>query len=238
MLDKSVYETGNRYIKPEQITKFELMYNYSKNGTSFNSSLYYSTISDFISQVSSLYGDDALMLTYVNGESNIRTGSDINIRHKFSKTININSGMSLFYGETKGRYNGFDLSSSSVMWSGNMALNLIPGKKSEIAIQYFYTSPATYPQFKTRAIHFMDIALKRVLIKDKLNASVVLSDVLNTKRWDITSDNSIYRLNNNSKNQSRVLWIGLTFNLNRIQQNRPQKKDDEGDQQGLIRIGY
>jgi len=84
----------------------------------------------------------------------------------------------------------------------------------------------------------MDIALKRVLIKDKLNASVVLSDVLNTKRWDITSDNSIYRLNNNSKNQSRVLWIGLTFNLNRIQQNRPQKKDDEGDQQGLIRIGY
>lgn len=238
MLDKSVYETGNRYIKPEQITKFELMYNYSKNGTSFNSSLYYSTISDFISQVSSLYGDDALMLTYVNGESNIRTGADINIRHKFSKTININSGMSLFYGETKGRYNGFDLSSSSVMWSGNMALNLIPGKKSEIAIQYFYTSPATYPQFKTRAIHFMDIALKRVLIKDKLNASVVLSDVLNTKRWDITSDNSIYRLNNNSKNQSRVLWIGLTFNLNRIQQNRLQKKDDEGDQQGLIRIGY
>jgi hypothetical protein len=71
-----------------------------------------------------------------------------------------------------------------------------------------------------------------------LSASLTLSDALNTRRWDISSDNSIYRLKNNSKNQSRVLWIGLTFNLNRMQQAKSQKRDEEGEQQGLIRIGY
>jgi hypothetical protein len=84
----------------------------------------------------------------------------------------------------------------------------------------------------------LDIAVKRLLVKDKLSASITLSDVFNSRRWDISSDNSVYRLNNNSKNQSRVLWIGLTFNLNRMQQSKSQKRDDEGEQQGLIRIGY
>jgi outer membrane receptor protein involved in Fe transport len=238
MLDKSVYETGNRYIKPEQITKVELMYNYSKNGTSLNASLFYSTISDFITQVSSLYGDDALMLTYVNGKRSEKTGIDINLRHKVSPALSFNSGGNLYYGITTGSFNGFDLASNSVMWSGNAAVNITPDKKSDISLQYFYTSPATYPQFKTKAVHFLDIAIKRLLIKDKLSASLTLSDALNTRRWDISSDNSIYRLKNNSKNQSRVLWIGLTFNLNRMQQAKSQKRDEEGEQQGLIRIGY
>ncbi len=238
MMDKSIYETGNRHIKPEQVTKVELMYNFSKNGTSFNSSIYYSKFSDFIAQISSLYGDDALMLTYVNVEKSNRAGADINFRHKFSNVINVNSGISVFYGETKGLYNGIDLSSSSTMWSGNIALNVIPDKRSDIAIQYFYSSPATFPQFKTRSVHFMDIAVRRTLIKDRLNASLTLSDVFNTRRWDINSDNPIYRLSNNSKNQSRVLWLGLTFNLNMIQQSKSQKKDDEIEQQSLIRIGY
>lgn len=238
MLDKSVYETGNRHIKPEQITKVELMYNYSKNGTSFNASLFYNTISDFITQVSSLYGDDALMLTYVNGKRSNKTGVDINMRHKVSPILSINTGGSLYYGITTGSFNGFDLASNSVMWSGNAAVNITPDKKSDLSLQYFYTSPATYPQFKTKAVHFLDIAVKRLLVKDKLSASLTLSDALNTRRWDISSDNSVYRLNNNSKNQSRVLWIGLTFNLNRMQQSKSQKRDDEGEQQGLIRIGY
>ena len=238
MLDKSVYETGNRYIKPEQITKVELMYNFSKNGTSLNASLFYNTISNFITQVSSLYGDDALMLTYVNGKRSEKTGIDINLRHKVSPALSFNSGGSLYYGITTGSFNGFDLASNSVMWSGNAAVNITPDKKSDISLQYFYTSPATYPQFKTKAVHFLDIAIKRLLIKDKLSASLTLSDALNTRRWDISSDNPIYRLNNNSKNQSRVLWIGLTFNLNRIQQSKSQKREEEGEQQSLIRIGY
>ena len=238
MLDKSVYETGNRHIKPEQITKVELMYNYSRNGTSFNASLFYNTISDFITQVSSLYGDDALMLTYVNGKKSDKTGVDVNIRHKISSVLSLNSGGSLYYGTTSGSFNGFNLSSNSMMWSGNASVNITPDRKSDISMQYFYTSPATYPQFKTKAVHFLDIAIKRILIKDKLSASLTLSDAFNTRRWDISSDNSVYRLNNNSKNQSRVLWIGLTFNLNRMQQVKSQKREDEAEQQGLIRIGY
>ncbi|HCV15407.1 MAG TPA: hypothetical protein DF637_03595 [Rikenellaceae bacterium] len=195
-------------------------------------------MSDFITQVSSLYGDDALMLTYVNGKRSDKTGVDINLRHKISPILSFNTGGSLYYGSTTGSFNGFDLTSNSVMWSGNAALNLTPDKKSDISLQYFYTSPATYPQFKTKAVHFLDIAIKRLLIKDKLSASLTLSDALNTRRWDISSDNSIYRLNNNSKNQSRILWIGLTFNLNRVQQSKSQKRDEDGEQQSLIRIGY
>ncbi|MFA6770789.1 MAG: TonB-dependent receptor [Bacteroidales bacterium] len=238
MIDKSVYEIGNRDLVPEEVTLSELAYNYSSNGRTFNFSLFYNITSNFITEVTSLYGQEALMITYVNGDKSNKIGADLNLRNKFSSWLTASLSANVYYGETKGEANDIDLYSSKIMWQGNVATNLTPSKKDNISLQYFYSSPAIYPQFESQAVHYMDASYKRVLIKNILTASITLTDVFNTRKWNIVSDNIIYSLDNRSKNESRVLWVGLTFNLNRDQMSRPQKKEPSQEPETLIKLGH
>jgi len=238
MIDKSVYETGNRDLKPEEITLAELAYKYSLNGSSLMVSLFYNNISDYITQVASLYGQEALMIRYVNGSNNNKIGIDLNFRNKFSSWLTTSLSANVYYGQTKGEVDGIDLYSSKTMWQGNMAASVTPTKKDDITLQYFYTSPAVYPQFESQAVHYMDASYKRVLIKNILTASITLTDVFNTRKWNIVSDNIIYSLDNKSKNESRVLWVGLSFNLNKKQFSKQQKKESTQEPESLIKLGY
>ncbi|MDD2583426.1 MAG: TonB-dependent receptor [Bacteroidales bacterium] len=238
MIDKSVFEIGNRDLVPEEVTLSELAYNYSSNGRTFNFSLFYNVTNNFITEVTSLYDQEALMITFVNGDKSIKIGADLNLRNKFSTWLAASLSANAYYGETKGEANGIDLFSSKIMWQGNVAANITPSKKSDISLQYFYSSPAVYPQFESQAVHYMDASYKRVLIKNILTASITLTDVFNTRKWNIVSDNIIYSLDNRSKNESRVLWVGLSFNLNKKQLSKPQKKEPSQAQESLIKLGY
>lgn len=238
MIDKSVYETGNRDLVPEEITLAELAYNFSQNGSAFMFSLFYNTTSNFITQVTSLYGQEALMITYVNGSRSNKVGADLNLRNKLTSWLTASLSANAYYGHTKGEVSGIDLSSSKIMWQGNIAASITPSKKDDISLQYFYSSPAVYPQFQTQAVHYMDVSYKRVLIKNILTASLSLTDVFNTRKWNIVSNNAIYSLDNKSKNESRVLWLGLSFNLNKKQLSKPQQKEPGQEPENLIRLGY
>lgn len=238
MIDKSVYETGNRDLVPEEITLAELAYNYSLNGSSLMASLFYNTTSNFITQITSLYGQEALMITYVNGRRGNKVGVDLNLKNKFNSWLTASLSANAYYGNTKGEVNGIDLASSKIMWQGNIAANITPSKKDDISLQYFYTSPAVYPQFESQAVHYMDASYKRVLIKNILTASITITDLFNNRRWNIVSDKEIYSLDNKSKNESRVLWVGLSFNLNKKQFSKPQKKEPAPEPESLIKLGY
>jgi hypothetical protein len=60
--------------------------------------------------------------------------------------------------------------------------------------------------------------------------------VFNTRRWDISSDNPVYTLTNTSRNRSRVLWLGLTWNFHSYKPLGGTKKQQEEDR-SVIRLG-
>ncbi len=237
MIDKSIFETGNKNLKPEVVNKFDLMYNYSLNGTLFQASLYLSASKDYITQISSAYSEDALMLTYVNGNRNFKGGLEISGKQKLGRSVTTALNSNLYYGKTTGEVNGFDMRSNSLMFTGNLSLNYNLKKLGELTAQYFYTSSQTFPQFKSSPVHFCDLGYKKGLAKEKISLTITLSDLFNSKKWDIESNNHLYSLKNFSKGQSRVLWIGFSFNFNKMQISKPGKKEEETDT-GLIRLGY
>lgn len=104
-----------------------------------------------------------------------------------------------------------------------------------IQLQYFCITPQHFAQFTTRTIHYMNIGLKQSFLKNKLTVSALLTDVFNTRRWDIVSDNNIYSLVNNSKNRSRMFWLGITFNFNSFKPATSKQKQEED--RSMIRIG-
>ena len=70
-----------------------------------------------------------------------------------------------------------------------------------------------------------------------MNRNLHLTDIFNTRNWEIQSDNSIYKLNNYSKSETRIFWIGLTYNFNSFKSTKSQKNGDGENDGGIIKLG-
>lgn len=234
LIDNQTYETGNIYLRPETAHKLDVAYAFSTKKVKINGSLYLNAVRNCITQVATLR-DSALMLTYVNGDWDMKVGLDHTLSINPLKWFGIVLNTNTYYSITTGEYNGANLRNLGWINNSNIALNFKPLKGMNIQLQYFCITPQHFAQFTTRTIHYMNIGLKQSFLKNKLTVSALLTDVFNTRRWDIVSDNNIYSLVNNSKNRSRMFWLGITFNFNSFKPATSKQKQEED--RSVIRIG-
>jgi outer membrane receptor protein involved in Fe transport len=235
VIDQTTYETGNKNLKPEISDKVEINYSLIKEKCQFRSNFYYSSTKDFITQVSLLAPPDNLILTFVNGNRLNKIGSDLDYVYKFNKVFSVNPAISVFYTNSSGYYNEVNLSVNDFAWTGNIKTTIRPDQKTDIQILLNYNSPAALPQFNLSEIYYADIALKRSFLKNKLAISISLNDVFNTRKWIVQSDNNVFRLYNSSKNETRILWIGVTCNINSFK-SKAQNNGTENDN-AIIKLG-
>ena len=60
------------------------------------------------------------------------------------------------------------------------------------------------------------------------------TDVFNTATWEVYSHTNIFDLTKISRNKSRMLWLGISYNFNSFKQKSAQKKETD---RSLIRLG-
>jgi len=237
VIDQMTYETGNKNLEPEISDKAELNYSIIKEKFQFKTNVFVSTTQNFITQVSMLSVPDKLIVTYVNGNRQNKAGTDIDITYKINKIISVNPALSVFYIKSNGKYNEIDLSTDNLAWTGNLKTIIKPKKNTELQIFLNYNSPIALPQFNLSEIYYADIAVKRTIFNNKLSVSLTLSDIFNTREWAIKSDNAVYKLDNYSKSETRIFWIGLTYNFNSYKSNKSQKNGDAENDGGIIKLG-
>ena len=80
----------------------------------------------------------------------------------------------------------------------------------------------------------MNIGFKQRLLKGAMTASVLLTDVFKTAKWEVSSFNNVFDLTNISRNKSRMLWLGISYNFNSFKQKSVKKADND---RSLIRLG-
>lgn len=237
VIDQNTYETGNKNLIPEIADKIELNHSFTKQKVQVRSNLYYSITQNFITQVSTLSSPDNLAVTYVNGNKSYKSGLDIDITCKIMKSFSVNPGISVFHVNSTGQYNGINLSTNNTAWTANIKTMYRPDAKTEMTLLLSYNSPIALPQFNLSEIHYADFGIKRILFNNKLTMSLTLSDIFNTRKWIIQSDNTIFKLQNDSKTDSRILWFGLNWNFNSFKLSRQQRPKETESEGGLIKLG-
>jgi hypothetical protein len=93
------------------------------------------------------------------------------------------------------------------------------------------------PQFDLNEIYYTDVSIKHAFCENKLSVSLMLSDLFNTRKWEISSDNPVYKLVNLNKIESRILWIGITYNFNSFKLIKTQKTDNQEMDNNIIKLG-
>ncbi len=234
-IDRNVYETGNKYLKPETTNKTDLVYSLNTNHLNLVTAAYFNWSSDYICQVSSLYDKDALILTYINAQQEYKTGLEINFRANVFKWAELGIGSNIFYNKYLVKYQGMDLTNRGWMQTGNASLHFYPLKGSSVEITYYYNTRQIYPQFTADPVHYMDIGIRQVLFNGKCTATLLFSDVFNTHDWNLRSENNVYTLTNFSKGITRLIWVGFTWRFNAYKSSRKESSRD--DDRSLIRLG-
>ncbi len=234
MIDNTTFEQGNMFLKPEHADNLEFAYSLKTNILSLNANLYGRHVGDYITQVTKLQ-DDILLLTYINCDSDFKTGLDFSIRVEPAGWIDFTLSANTFYSNTKANFEGLDLDNRGWSNSSNLLVNVNPLKGTSLQLQYFYLTPQYYPQFTTETNHYLNVGVKQKLAKGKLVLSAMLTDVFGTNAWRIHSENRIYDLTNSRMNKSRMFWIGVSYNINSFKSNKiaPKAESDRG----MIRIG-
>lgn len=235
LIDNQTYETGNIHLQPEKINKLDFGYAAVSKIVTVNGNAYFNLTQDYITQVATLE-DDILVMTYMNGKWNITTGIDHTIQIRPLKWLTIDVATNTYYSHFTGNYNNMDVSNHGWVNNSNAALNFKPFKGMNIQIQYFVITPQYFPQFTTKTIHYCNIGIKQTFWKNRLTISALLTDVFNTRRWDVYAENAVYSLVNTSKNRSGMFWLGITFNFNAFkpQMGKQQKKEED---RSVIKIG-
>lgn len=98
--------------------------------------------------------------------------------------------------------------------NSNILFDFAPGKTTDIQLRYFLTTPQYHPQLTTSLTHHMNIGIRQNLLKGAMNVSLMLTDVFNMYRWEVHSCNKVFDLINFSTHKSRMLWLGITYNIN------------------------
>ena len=234
MVDATTYEQGNMNLTPEKSSELDFSFSHDGKSIKFFADAYLNLTSGYISQITK-FQDDILVTTYINAESDLKTGLDLSLTltpFKWMKsTLNSNS----FFVNTKGNFDGADINNRGWSNNSNILLDFAPGKTTDIQLQYFLTTPQYFPQLTTSLTHHMNIGVKQRLLKGAMNVSILLTDVFNTYRWEVHSSNKVFDLTNISTRKSRMLWLGITYNINSFKQKKPQSKSE--NDRSLIRLG-
>ena len=67
-----------------------------------------------------------------------------------------------------------------------------------------------------------------------MTLSLLVTDVFNTAKWEVSSFNNVFDLTNISRNKSRMLWLGISYNFNSFKQKSSKKAESD---RSLIKLG-
>jgi len=77
-----------------------------------------------------------------------------------------------------------------------------------------------------------------LFLDNKIAVTLSVTDIFNTRNWDIETNNRVFHLNNYSKADSRIFWIGMSFNINSFKPGKQSKEEKSNGEEGLIKLGY
>ena len=234
MIDPHNFEQGNMHLQPETADNAELLYQFKVPKWTVNVGVYDNYIHNYITQVARFEGD-ILLMTYINATSQTKAGLDLSVKADPWKWMTATLGTNTYYLRSVGNIDDWDISNSGWVNNSNLRLDFRPIKGMNINLQYFLNTPQYYPQFTTHLSHYMNIGISQKFLKGTLTVSAQLTDVFNTRKWEIFADNQYYQLDNMLHGKSRMFWLGVSYNFNAYKKAGAGKT--EGEDRSKIRTG-
>ncbi|QNM87047.1 TonB-dependent receptor [Polaribacter pectinis] len=248
---ETIISKGNVDLDPTYTNSFDLGYLNRWGKLTLNSSIYYQHSTNNITRVNSqevriINGKETNVLVRqpINLASEDRAGFEFTANYNASKKVRFSGSFNFFQFETKGEYSydvtdpttnavstitqNFDTENTSWFTRFDAKITLPWDIQSQTRL--FYIGPRNDAQSFTKGILSTNLAFSKDILKDKGTLVLNVSDLFNSRKYEINSFAPSRENPTNITNQSfqwRIRQVSLTFTY-RFNQNKNQKDRRSG----------
>ncbi len=216
---------GNPGLQPEYTNSYEMGYSTIFFDFNIYSSLFLKQTSGLITQISTLTNNNITESTFENVSSEKNYGIELVANGSLFKWWRLNANASYFRADITDPILVTGTSNYSYSWTGRINSTWMLDKTLSLQISSTYNSPVVRPQGRTDAIYFTDVAVKKDFLDGRLSATLRLSDIFNTMKYSSETYGNGFTLFNTGQRDSRILYLGITYNLNNFKQQKDRSKD-------------
>lgn len=194
---------GNPHLQPEFTDAFELNYIKSWKQHVVSASLYYKHKKDNIERVFFKGNDEKFYITYENINSQDNMGIELIAKNRMTRWLNITTTLNGYYKEIQDIYYDIDqdgtkdllsTGDNSYTWDARFLANIQASKTLSTQISTQYRAPKVIAQGERLDYFVIDFGVKKSFLKRKLNISLNLRDVVNTRKWEsLTSSDTFWQ---------------------------------------------
>ncbi len=234
---------GNPKLNPEFVDSYELSHYWIHKGTTITTTLFFRQRNDIISRYTTLIDSVTTMTSYANISQSKSFGAEFLVGQAITKWWKI-TGTGSYY---RTEYSDTTLDNSLTKdYSWNMQLNsqMTFGKIADLQITFNYRSPSLtigtmgfgsqgIGQGQMKENYNIDLGGKINIIKDKLSATLRVSDIFNWWKMDATTTGEGFYSHSTRTRESRSIWFGLSYKFNDYKAKREKRNmnnDDSGDE--------
>jgi outer membrane receptor protein involved in Fe transport len=209
-LDEYTFQRGNPYLNPQFTSSFDLSHTYKG---SITTSVNYSHTVDVMTFVTEQ--QDSTLKTYATqrnlDEQNIY-GLNVYAPVPVKKWWNINNNVQVFYMGFKSKSDtGEDLNAGQMAVTYNMDHSFTIDKTFTAQLSAQYQSPLQYGIFKVGSQIVWNAGLKKSFMNKKMNLSVNMNDIFNTRKQNISTTYQNMDLRFTEKSESQIGRISLSY---------------------------
>lgn len=217
--------TGNPRLQPEFIDSYEFNFFKKIKEHSISATLYYRYTKNLISRfrsIDSLTGVSTM--TFINYSSSANTGLEIVVKNQFGKAVSATTTFNYFNNKINGANIDAALQSTSNNWTLRSNINIKASKTTSLQITGMYMSAIRNPQGTFKGMSGIDIGARRDFMKGKLNLSVNITDILDTRKMVIHNVGEGFVYDAERKRESQVANFTLVYRFGSTDSNLFQRK--------------
>ncbi len=230
--DSTNISFGNPFLIPEYSNSFEL--NYIKNWENhmFSFSGYFRTTENVIQNIS--YVENNIMkTTYENITKSTSAGTELVLKDKFFKKIDLTTSVNLFYYKLDG-FSYLPQGAASPVtgkmqdnftWNVQMIANIALPKSYTLQLNGNYNARQLVAQGHEKASYSLDAGLRKSF--DKFSISLSAEDLFNTRQWSTVTNGAGFKQVSQSWWGGRQIGVTLTYNFGDISSQKDYNDKDE-----------
>jgi hypothetical protein len=204
---------GNPFLLPEYIYASEATFSNRNKLGSFIITGYFRHITNSMQRYRIAYPDGTAFVTIRNFSFAQNTGSEFIWRADLSKNFNFTTNVNLYYTKLKGGSGEGELTNDNF----NYNIKLISSSKLfnwiDLQVTGVYNARTILLQGYFAAIYGLDIGFKKDILKNKGSISLNVSDVFDTRRFEIYTKAQNFESLNKRKRETLIANLAFTYKI-------------------------
>lgn len=235
--DPLTLHTGNPYLKPEYINSYELGHIKDWKKLSLTSSVFYKQTDNVVSRFRIIDTTGVITVMPINVNKATSYGFDFIISTTPVKFLRLSGDFSWFKTTLDGSNLDTDLTNSIYSYNGKFNASIYLPKNFSAQINCMFEGPSVQAQAIRKEFYTVDAGIRKDFKNKKISLSLRVSDIFNTMRFRIVTEDPSLKANMEFKRESRVAYFTLTYRINDGVKQKERKNQDMNGGGGEIEMG-